>query len=151
VTPIKGNRYSCLEREDFDICEICHTNAFGAEEGLTYKLIDKAQAIVDEPKDKEGEMFVSHEEAASIVSKFKASASAMVGNEMLMENASKLQRAFFVLVKDGNYDPKAHKLNTTIGIHTIAMGDNLYAKKDILKATEEIRNLKNVTFETRCD
>jgi len=63
----------------------------------------------------------------------------MVNNEMLMENASKLQRAFFVLVKEGNYDPKAHKLNTTIGIHTIAMGDNLYAKKDILAATAEIR------------
>lgn len=75
----------------------------------------------------------------------------MVANEMLMENASKLQRAFFVLVKDGTYDPKANKLNTTIEIHTIAMGDNIYAKKDILAATEEIRKLPNIKFETRCD
>jgi calcineurin-like phosphoesterase len=75
----------------------------------------------------------------------------MVNNEMLMENASKLQRAFFVLVKEGIYDAKAHKINLTVGIHTIAMGDNLYAKKDILAATQEIRALENVTYETRCE
>jgi len=58
---------------------------------------------------------------------------------MLIENCTNLQRAFFVLVKEGIYDPKANTINTTIGIHTIATGDNLYAKKDILSATADIR------------
>ena len=44
-----------------------------------------------------------------------------------------------MLVKDGRYDAKKNKLNQTISIHTIAMGDNLYAKKDIAAATQEIR------------
>jgi hypothetical protein len=56
-----------------------------------------------------------------------------------------------VAVKDGRYDAKTNKINTTIGIHTIATGDNLYAKKDILDATAEIREIKNVTYETRCE
>jgi hypothetical protein len=70
---------------------------------------------------------------------------------MLLQNCENLQRAFFVAVKEGKYDAKTNKINTTIGIHTIATGDNLYAKKDILDATAEIREIKNVTFETRCE
>jgi len=56
-----------------------------------------------------------------------------------------------VLVKDGQYDAASNSLKTTIGVHTIAMGENIYAKKDILKATAGIRDLPNITFETRCD
>ena len=150
VTPIKGKRYSCKECEDFDFCELCHTNGFHADTGHAVNLITEAQKVEVETKD-EQKVFISHADSANVISKFKESSATMINNEMLMENASKLQRAFFVLVKDGTYDPTAHKINLTVGIHTIAMGDNLYAKKDILAATASIRELPNVTYETRCE
>jgi len=54
--------------EDFDWCEICHTNGFHADKGYGFTVYTEAQVIAEEPKKTEGEMFVTHKEAQGIVS-----------------------------------------------------------------------------------
>lgn len=77
VTPIKGNRYHCLDREDFDICEICHKQGLNAE--LTFQCFSEALKIEEEPEN-ESKLYVTYDEQAEIVEKFKAKSVEMLGN-----------------------------------------------------------------------
>lgn len=94
---------------------------------------------------------MSYADQKSLVLRFIELSEKMINDEMFIENVSKLQRAFFVLVQDGTYDAKSNSIKTTMAIHTIAMGENFYAKRDVKSATEEIRKTPNVILETRCD
>lgn len=77
VTPIRGNRYHCLDREDYDICEICHKQGLNAE--LNFKVISEAIKIEEEPET-ESKIYVSYKESAEIVDKFKQKSMELVNN-----------------------------------------------------------------------
>jgi len=66
VTPIKGNRYSCKECEDFDFCEICHTNGFHAETGHGTNVQATSQTVEVEAKSEAGPT-VTFTESAEII------------------------------------------------------------------------------------